>query len=134
MTKKLQNRPQRASLHRRDKLVAPEKAGFRRRFVNEDNIERLKSLGWELSVGNAELHAQTAGTGDLIESSSGSVIRRIVNKRVDAQAKYAYLMEIPDELYAENQAEKAEFHNEQMRQLDPKNFGSKDVYGELKQK
>lgn len=86
------------------KLQAPSKAGHQRRWVNDDNnkIAMMDELGYEI------VHEQ-----GISKDSPGSAVSRLVGTKANGEPLRAYLMETPDELYAEGVAEK-EAHNSQI--------------------
>lgn len=104
MSKDITKRPTRTPLHKRRMLEAKARPGFRRRWVNEElgAIDAYKDAGWMPVVGDEDISDRRAQT----ESTVGSVVRRVVNKGPNASAKTAILMEIPEDLYAEDQAAK----------------------------
>lgn len=105
MTDKAKNRPQRTPVARRKKLDAPKRAGFIRRFVNKvpGAIEAFQDAGYSL-VHQADAHTGDKGVQDA--SQMGSVVEVVVNKGLEANARTAVLMEIPEEFYREDQAAK----------------------------
>lgn len=86
------------------KLQAPIKPGFSRRFFNDsgNRIATAIDLGYEFIT---ETGVQTA--------DPSSRAKRLVGTQANGEPLYAYLMETPDELYAEGVAEK-EAHNRQI--------------------
>jgi len=98
------NRPERRPLHRRRLLDAKPRAGFVRRWVNEEigAAEAYEEAGWAVVL---EDGADTSDKRVQEASQMGSVIRRVVNKSVQASTKTAILMEIPEEYYKEDKAE-----------------------------
>lgn len=96
-----ESRKRRTPLGRKQLLnVVGKDPAFEYRFVNDDEgkIARFKEAGWELelkesvSVGDKRVENATP-TGSAVEISVG-------------QGKKAFLMKIPKEWYAEDQAEK----------------------------
>lgn len=83
------------------KLGAPTRPGYTRRWVNDaDNrIAELDELAYEF------VHERGIQTDD-----PSSRVSRIVGTKANGEPLRAYLMETPDELYAEGVAEK-EAHN-----------------------
>lgn len=92
------NRPKRVPLHRQNLIHADTKPGFIRRIVNDvdDRIERFKIAGWT-PVENESIGDPHAGDPSRVGS--------ITTKSVGAGVK-AILMEIPEDLYREDQKEK----------------------------
>lgn len=83
------------------KLTAPARAGFKRRWFN-DTDNRL-AIADELAYD----HVTERG---LKTDDPSSRVSRIVGTKANGEPLRAYLMETPDELYAEGVAEK-EAHN-----------------------
>jgi hypothetical protein len=79
------------------KLDAPLRAGETRRWVNDDGnrIAECRELGYEFV---SEKGIQTA--------DPGSRISRLVGTKANGEPLHAYLMETPDELFAEGQSER----------------------------
>lgn len=79
------------------KLTAPARKGQNRRWFNEDGnrLADAKELGYEF----------VSETG-LKTSDPGSRVSRLVGTKANGEPLHAYLMETPDELYAEGVAEK----------------------------
>jgi hypothetical protein len=95
--------------------------GYRRRLVNEveGKVEQMELAGYTLVRGKDELnHDKTAHT----ESQQGSVCRRVVNYNPTAAARTAVWMEIPEELYIEDQEAKVKQRCDKLKQLDPRNY------------
>lgn len=94
------DRPKRIPLHeqRRDVLTAPVKPGYVRRFFNDKGarIENAKKAGWALVEDNVFV-----GEGQNNNQTLGSGARRGVGQGVTG-----ILMEIPEELYNEDQIAK----------------------------
>jgi hypothetical protein len=100
------------------KLRAPERPGFVRRWVNDDGnrIADAEELGYtHVSETDAETH------------SPGSRISRRVGTTAEGKGLLSYLMETPDELYAEGIAEREELH----RQVDLAIVKGADATGQL---
>ncbi len=79
------------------KLSAPSREGQKRRWVNDDGnrIAEMRELGYECV---SETGIQTA--------DPGSHITRLVGTKANGEPLHAHLMETPDELYAQGEAEK----------------------------
>lgn len=79
------------------KLDAPQRPGFTRRWFNDDGnrLADAHELGYD------PVHEAGVKTSDL-----GSGISRLVGTKANGEPLRAYLMETPDELYAEGKAEK----------------------------
>lgn len=79
------------------KLHAEQRPGFHRRWFNDDGnrLADAHELGYD------PVHDPKAQTSDL-----GSGISRLVGTKANGEPLRAYLMETPDELYAQGLAEK----------------------------
>lgn len=79
------------------KLQAPLRQGYTRRWVNDTQmrVAEMESLGYEF------VHEPDTKSTDV-----GSRVSRLVGNQANGDAQRAYLMETPDELYAEGLAEK----------------------------
>jgi hypothetical protein len=84
------------------KLAAPQRPGFTRRWVNDDGNRLAKAD--ELAYDFALADTQTTDVG--------SRISRLVGTKANGEPLRAYLMETPDELYAEGVAEKEALHRQ----------------------
>jgi hypothetical protein len=71
--------------------------GFKRRFFNDDGnrLADAEELGYD--------HVSETG---LKTSSPGSRVSRLVGTKANGEPLHAFLMETPDELYAQGEAEK----------------------------
>src|SRR6185369_8463535 len=100
------------------KLAAPGRAGYSRRWVNDDgnNLADKQELAYDF------VHE----TG-ITSSDTGTRISRLVGTKANGEPLRAYLMETPDELYAEGVAEK-EAHN---RQIDEAIAAGRDLDGPM---
>ena len=92
-------RPIRTPIGTRDVLTAPKKAGFVRRFVNDegDRVKQFEEAGYTIVQEDIEVGDPKAGK----DTPTGSV----VSKSVGAGTK-AVLMEIKEEWYKEDQKAK----------------------------
>lgn len=88
----------------RSKLAVPKRQGYERRWINDDNKGRLQNAkeGGYTHVVDPNLRVGEDGTADQPDSR----VSRIVGKRDDGKPLRAFLMEIPSELYQEDQASK----------------------------
>ena len=128
---KAENRPVRKPLCRRRALEANGRPGFKRRWVNEEigAIEAYQEAGYTLVLEqDVDLSENLAQDANL----SGSVTRRVVNKDPNASTKTAVLMEIPEEFYKEDQAEKQRKLDEEEKSWNPNNKKDPSFYGDLK--
>lgn len=119
------NRPKRIPLGTRNLLTAPNRAGFIRRFVNDEG-ERVKdyeSAGYTIVRENIRVGDAKAGK----ETKIGSA----VNPSVGAGTK-AVLMEIKEEFYNEDQKKKSDRiklgENDMKRQLNSNRDG---IFGKV---
>jgi len=108
----------------RQRLTAPSRRGYVRRFVNDegDRIKRFVDAGWTPVTGdtlNYDDPANPVGIGDP-RVGKPAQIGGPISEVVDRLGKKAYLMEIPSEWYDEDMREKMkpldDFEN-QMRQI-----------------
>lgn len=107
------------------KLVAPNKRGVKRRWVTDDlaNIDTKLDLGYYF--------VQESETGDeyIPTSDLGSRKSQITGKNADGSPQRSYLMEIPEDIYQENQQEnesKIRAIEDQIRRGNPDGRGLSD--------
>lgn len=83
------------------KLDAPERKGWVRRWVNGDplNIRRMEELGYSLV-------AETAAEGNARTEGLGTRISRHAGKDENGKPYQTVLMETPEDLHKEGEAEK----------------------------
>lgn len=123
--KKVEQSRKRVPLGSRNVLIAPQKAGFVRRFVNDtgDRIQAFKDAGW-----NAVNDGSTSGDEKVGRPTS---IGSLTNPHVGSGQR-AILMEIPEEIYledrAKSQAKITEVEN-QIRRKESKNEDKQGLYG-----
>lgn len=100
------------------KLAAPQKEGWTRRWFNDNGnrIAEAEELGY----------SNVSDTG-IKSSGPGSVVSRLVGTKANGEPLSAFLMETPNELYAEGLAEK-EAHN---RQIDDAIKAGRDSTGQM---
>lgn len=100
------------------KLAAPVRQGYTRRWFNDNGnrIADAEELGYD--------YVTEAGVQS---SDPGSRISRLVGTKANGEPLRAYLMETPDELYAEGVAEK-EAHN---RKIDEAIVAGRDSTGQM---
>lgn len=100
------------------KLNAPARPGFVRRWFNDDKnrIADAEELGYE--------HVLDTG---LKSSSPGSRTSRLVGTKASGEPLHAFLMETPDELFAEGVAEKEAVN----RQIDEAIVAGRDSTGQM---
>lgn len=85
------------------KLMAPNREGYKRRWVNDDDKGKLDQA---LDKGYYFLQETTRGDEYIPTSDLGARKSQRVGTKEDGSALHAYLMEIPLELYQETQQEK----------------------------
>ena len=100
------------------KLTAPDRPGFKRHWFNDDGnrLAEAEELGYD--------HVLETG---LKSSSPGSRTSRLVGSKKNGEPLHAFLMETPDELYAEGLAEK----EAQSRQIDEAILAGRDSTGQM---
>lgn len=88
----------------RSRLTVPERPGYKRRWINDDGKGRLQAAkeGGYTHVEDPDLMAGQDGGGDKPDSR----VSRIVGRAEGGKPLRAFLMEIPSELYKEDQASK----------------------------
>lgn len=101
-------RQPRIPMHVRQPATAPERKGFVRRIFNHDpsnpgRIERAQLAGWS----GVQDDSRIGDPKTSVAAQFGSVVTRPVGKGVTG-----VLMEIPEELYREDQATKAKLCDE----------------------
>lgn len=121
-------RPKRVPIHeqRRDIMNAPRKTGFVRRWVNMigDRVERMKLAGYNIVEESVPV-GDPSVTGN--NQSLGTGARKGVGGGVQA-----VLMEIPKELYDEDQKAKIQNLAEKEAQLRKSlNSGNEGTYGKV---
>lgn len=95
----------RISLKRRDVLAYPKRPGFVRRVVNNvpGRIQQFEDRGWSVVTGD-----ETGGPLSAADPTKpGSAVTRVVGTGKDGPIT-GVLMEIPEEIYAEDQWAKQE--------------------------
>lgn len=107
----------------RQRLTAPKRQGYVRRFVNDegDRIKRFVDAGWSPVTGetlNYDNPGNPVGIGDP-RVGKPAQIGGPISEVVDRTGKKAYLMEIPKEWYDEDMREKMkpldDFENQMRR-------------------
>jgi hypothetical protein len=88
----------------RTKLTTPQRQGYKRRWINDDGKGRLQNAlaGGYSYVEDPDLQVGEDGGGDRPDSR----VSRIVGRGEGGKPLRAFLMEIPSELYQEDQASK----------------------------
>lgn len=121
----------RPSLMRKGVLMAEERPGFIRRWVNEDfgRVESLMDIGWSPVEGRGQ---DISDSRIQVNTALGSVVRRVVNRSAESSAKTAILMEIPEELYREIEDARHERNQRTERALDPNSRRNRDNFGFMK--
>lgn len=102
------------------KLSAPNRAGHTRRWVNDEgnNLAEKVELGYDF-----------VSEDGLQTSSTGSRVSRLVGTKANGEPLHAFLMETPDELYAQGVAEKEAYN----RQIDEAIEAGRDSTGQMSQ-
>jgi len=127
----VKSRPKRVPIHeQRDKLSTTQKPGFVRRWVNDvvGRLEKFDRAGW-VPVDRNDVdvnHGEVAGSNTHL----GSGVSKDVGRTRAGDGTQAVLMEIPIELYEEDQAAKQRIVDESDRAM-KKNIRDNDFYGDV---
>lgn len=127
------DRPKRVPIHeQRDQLSTEQKPGFVRRWVNDipGRVERFLKGGYEI-VRDDDVKVGDDGVTDN-NIALGSGARKNVGRTRAGEGTQAVLMEIPKELYEEDQKAKQAKVDEADRVL-KRNIRENDFYGDIKQ-
>lgn len=105
----------------KQRLDAPQRAGYQRRWVNDDGV-RPELLHTDLAYDfviepNTDTHGQ------------GTRVSRVVGRKASGEPQYAYLMETPVEEYAVGVAEK----EDRLKPFEEAIRSNQDTTGALKQ-
>lgn len=121
-------RPQRVPMHQQNVFTAENRDGFKRMWVNEyiGAVAAHELAGWTVVL---DAKAKTHDGQSQIESQSDSVVRRVVNKDPHAPCRTAVLMEIPLEIYMEDQKAEQDILDQQELQWNKNR--SQNEYGSL---
>ena len=114
MANQIPNRPKRVPIGTRNILIAEQREGYYRRWVNDiqDRLNQFKEAGYgHVTKGDADISDQRAQDPSKMGSS-------VVKKAVGG-GMYAYLMEIPLEFYREDQSEKQAYLDKIEKDIDP---------------
>jgi hypothetical protein len=120
----LATRPKRTPVSGRNKLTAPTRKGYKRRFVNdeEDRIKVFEEGGWQIVRGDVPVGDKSVSR----ENTMGSPVMKHVGS-----GKNAYLMEIKKEWYDEDQdAKQAKIQqtvNEMVKRREDGQYGNIEV-------
>lgn len=128
------SRPERVPLHKQKAFTADARAGFTRRWVNDQvgRIDMFLKAGWTLVVGDIEKTHEGLAQ---VESQLGSNVRRVVNKDPNADCRHAVLMEIPTEWYEKDHAEQQKLIDEKEAAFDSTGLHKQTgMYGKLERK
>ena len=126
-------RPKRVPIHeQRNQLSTESKPGFVRRWVNDipGRVERFLKAGYEVVQDNNVQVGEKGVVDNNIALGSGA--RKNVGRTRAGEGTTAVLMEIPKELYDEDQKAKQTKVDESDRVL-KRNIRENDFYGEIKQ-
>lgn len=95
------------------KLVAPRREGYVRRWVNDDGtrLEDLQDKGYSF------VEDTTSGDPDILSSDLGNRKSQIVGRKADGSPLTAYLMEQPSPFHEEDSQEKEARRHEVERQI-----------------
>jgi len=127
LSKKEQLRQERLALHeQRDTMTANQREGYVRRWVNEENIEKRKAVGWEVVEDEVQVGEDKDGNSSI---GTGAQKQAGIDKRT-GNPYYAILMEIQQELYDIDQEIKQENNNEVMNSIN-KDDNSQGRYSKL---
>lgn len=98
----------------KQKLAVPKRAGFQRRWINDDGGRLHQALegDWKFVEDPTLKVGDDDGNSDV-----GSRVSRIVGKKKTGQPLRAFLMEIEDEFYQEDQEQKLASVREMERQI-----------------
>ena len=123
-----ETRPKRVPLHdqKRSILTAPKRSGYVRRWVNDvlDRIPRFQQAGWTVVEENVQVGDKGVESNN---TSLGGGARRHVGQDI-----HAVLMEIPQEIYDEDQRTKQQTITERELAMKQKlNSGDDGTYGEV---
>lgn len=125
-------RPVRVPVHKHNPLQAEAKPGFMRRIVQDipGRIKMFLAAGWTHVVDeNQDLSDKIAGTA----SQQGTNVVKVTNKDPRAPSHRAYLLEIPMELYNEDQMDKMSQVDRKEAEYDPRKSKQDGAdYGSMK--
>lgn len=115
-------RPVRKRVGTRNVLTAKKREGYQRRIVNidGDNVEQMEGAGWTVVKDDTQIGDTRTGDG----SQMGSAVTKSVGGGVKA-----VLMEIKNEWYEEDQAEKAAEIDESERSMHRNLNSGQGTYG-----
>jgi len=126
------SRPKRVPIHeQRDTLSTTQKPGFVRRWVNDvvGRLDKFDRAGWVPADRNDVdvNHGEVTGSNTAL----GTGVSKDVGRTRAGDGTQAILMEIPVELYEEDQKAKQKVVDESDRAM-KKNIRDNDFYGEVK--
>ena len=109
------------------KLLAPAKQGFSRRWVNDEGnrLADLQRKGYSF-VSKGEISPE-----DIFSTDPGDKISQVVGTSKSGDAMRAYLMEMPDEWYHEDANEREQARQLTESQIKQANHGSKGLAGSV---
>lgn len=111
-------RKERVSIRQQRTIAFQERPGWKRRLVNDEpgRIQMFLKAGWTIVQGEENnLSDRLSHT----EHQIGSAVRKVVNKGATATAHHGILMEIPLELWKQDQLEKDKEVNKLDAAIDP---------------
>lgn len=126
-TARATNRVTRVPMHKQNVFTAANREGFKRMWVNEyiGAVAAYELAGWAVVV---DASMATHDGLAQVESQLDSVVRRVVNRDPHAPCRTAVLMEIPLELYNEDQTAEQSALEEQEKQW---NKAKSNEYGSV---
>ena len=109
------------------KLLAPVKQGFKRRWVNDDanRLADIQRKGYSF-VSQSEVTPESVYSTDM-----GDKISQVVGTSKNGNPLRAYLMEIPTEWYSEDEAEREQSLRKTEEQIRTANHGSQGLKGSV---
>lgn len=128
-SERAKNRVTRVPMHKQNVFTASGKEGFKRMWVNEyiGAVAAHELAGWAPVLDDS---MKTHDGLSQVESQLDSVVRRVVNRDPHAPCRTAILMEIPLEIYNEDQAAEQGILEEQEKQwnkLKNNEYGSLNI-------
>lgn len=122
-------RPKRVPVGTRKVLVAEDRPGYHRRWVN-DTGDRIQIF---INAGYTPVQEQGADISDLRAQDPSKMGNSLVRKAVGDNL-YAILMEIPLEFYNEDQKLKQDYIDEKEQSYDPTRKVTSTTYGAVYKK
>ena len=126
-------RPKRVPIHdQRNQMTTDQREGFVRRWVNDipGRIEKFLLAGYEVAKGDEIKVGEDGVTSNNIALGTGA--RKNVGRTRTGEGTQAVLMEIPKEMYEEDQKAK-QTTLEATDKVLKRNIRENDFYGDIKQ-